>query len=263
MSKWNLERYEADYAVKKLSPRVQELALDLTQFTLDLLGIVDQTGAVDLTNAVISLVRQDWWGAAISVVSAFPLVGDAAKLGKISKYQKTFVEAIELALKDAEVYRAFLPYFIKIRHVLEVVPGGDNVQIVNFIKRHLDDFFKQSKRFGEVLLRGKDEMEARNTAVRLMEDFVGKDDVMLKQRLIGSLEKSDFFGKEIGASYTITGRTGTREASIRIDWDPSKGPHYNVSLIEGGKRESFAVLFPASDETMKRIARRRTPPAER
>ena len=96
-----------------------------------------------------------------------------------------------------------------------------------------------------------------------MEDFIGKDSAMLKERMIGSLEKSDFFGKEIGATYTITGRSGAREATIRIDFDPGKGPHYTVSLIEGGKRESFAILFPATEDTMKRIARRRTPPGQR
>ena len=71
---------------------------------------------------------------------------------------------------------------------------------------------QRGQSLGEALHRAKNETEARNTAVRLMEDFIGKDSAMLKERMIGSLEKSDFFGKEIGATYTITGRSGAREA---------------------------------------------------
>ncbi|MEZ4296783.1 MAG: hypothetical protein R3B70_17585 [Polyangiaceae bacterium] len=258
MGRFHLERVEPDFRAKKLSPEVRELALDLGQFTLDLLGIVDQTGAVDLTNAVISIARQDWWSAAINVVSAFPIFGDAAKAAKIPRYQKTFVRAIELALKDAEVCKALLPYFVKIRHVLEKVPGGEHVQVLTFIKRHLDDFFKQVSRAGEVLLRGRSLDDARNIAVKLMDDFIGKDAAMLTERMIGRLEQSVFHGKEIGATYRITGRNGVRHATIRIDFDPSKGPHYNLSLMEGGHEKNFAILFPATDKTVQRLANRRT-----
>ncbi|MBK8258489.1 MAG: hypothetical protein IPK82_38250 [Polyangiaceae bacterium] len=260
MGKFTLKRVEPDHAVKKLSPEVRELSLDLAQFTLDLLGIADQSGAIDLTNAVISIARQDWWSAAINVVSAFPIFGDAAKAAKIPKYQKTFVRAIELALKDADVCKALLPYFVKIRHVLEKVPGGDNVQILSFIKRHLDDFFKQLSRVGEVILREPSIDKARNSAVRLVEDFMGKKgNVQLQERMFGTMKKSDYYGKEIGAKYRVTDSKGVRTAEVRIDYDPQKGPHYNVTLREGGNEKNFAILFPATDKTQGRLVHRRTP----
>ena len=51
-----------------LSPQQKELILDLTQVTLDLIGIVDPTGAADVASGLISARRGDWLGAGISAL---------------------------------------------------------------------------------------------------------------------------------------------------------------------------------------------------
>ncbi|MDO5088132.1 MAG: hypothetical protein Q4D74_11090, partial [Comamonadaceae bacterium] len=58
---------------------VGELALDLTQIGLDIVGIFDPTPISDGSNALISLFRGDFLGAGLSAVSMIPYVGDAAK----------------------------------------------------------------------------------------------------------------------------------------------------------------------------------------
>ena len=63
-----------------------ELALDVTQIALDIVGLVDPTPISDGVNGLISLGRGDWLGAGISAVSMIPYVGDAAKLGKLGRY---------------------------------------------------------------------------------------------------------------------------------------------------------------------------------
>ena len=66
-----------------------ELALDVTQMALDIVGLVDPTPISDGANGLISLARGDWLGAGISAVSMIPYVGDAAKLGKLGRYAET------------------------------------------------------------------------------------------------------------------------------------------------------------------------------
>ncbi|AHG92875.1 hypothetical protein J421_5340 (plasmid) [Gemmatirosa kalamazoonensis] len=44
---------------------------------------------------------------------------------------------------------------------------------------------------------------------------------------------------------------------LRIDDDPAKGPHYNAEFGEGPSRKKAAFCFPASAETMARLASRR------
>lgn len=65
--------------------------LDSAQAAADALGVVDQTGITDLSNAGVSIIRaiseperrgEHLSNAAISAISAIPIVGDLAKLGK-------------------------------------------------------------------------------------------------------------------------------------------------------------------------------------
>jgi PHD/YefM family antitoxin component YafN of YafNO toxin-antitoxin module len=46
------------------------------------------------------------------------------------------------------------------------------------------------------------------------------------QRIEGSLENTAFFRRPTGYRRMINGR----EARIRVDWDPTKGAHYNIEL---------------------------------
>lgn len=243
--------------------KLRTLSLDLLQMSLDLVGIVDQTGISDGANALISLARRDWWGAALSAVSAFPLVGDLAKVGKLGKYQKALREAVELAKQSVDVYKEIAPYLVKIRHVLDKIPAGENIEFISWAKRYLDDFFKVTTdakkgitHMTEVLFRSKSLDVARNDALRALEHFIGPVPATRKVEL-GRLEKSALHGKEIGISYSNkAGDWGI----IRLDYDPLKGPHYNVTVtMRGGVTKKFAYCFPGNEELIKALAKRRNP----
>jgi hypothetical protein len=70
----------------------------------------------------------------------------------------------------------------------------------------------------------------------------------------------------------VIGRLGAMEGSeagvqstagpfwrIRLDFDPSKGPHYNVEFGTGAQRLKHAFAFPGSAELFSRLAARRRP----
>lgn len=94
---------------KNLDPKVYSLGLDLFQFALDIIGVVEPTPIADGVNAVISVARGDWWGAAFSGLGMIPYVGDLAKAGKLGKYAKSMAQAIELASKSPQVAKMLRP----------------------------------------------------------------------------------------------------------------------------------------------------------
>jgi RHS repeat-associated protein len=73
---------------------------DALQMLLDLGGMIPGLGAVsDLLNAAVSAFRGDFWGAALSLFSAIPAVGDAAGLAKIIKNGDKYLNAIKVVEK--------------------------------------------------------------------------------------------------------------------------------------------------------------------
>ncbi|GAA4136253.1 hypothetical protein GCM10022216_11030 [Sphingobacterium kyonggiense] len=62
---------------------------------LDIVGIVDPIGVADGLNAGLQIKNGDWFGAAISAAGIIPVVGDLAKVGKISKDVKIIDKAID------------------------------------------------------------------------------------------------------------------------------------------------------------------------
>ena len=78
------------------SSNAANLALDLARMTaLSIAGIFDPTPTCDTIDGVISLLRGDYVGAGISALSMIPYLGDAAKLGKLSKFAETVGMAVE------------------------------------------------------------------------------------------------------------------------------------------------------------------------
>jgi|GEM_PF-5087728 len=108
--------------LRSLSPEQRELLLDLGQFTLDIVGIFEPTPFADLTNGVISIIRGDYTGAALSGVSMIPYVGDLAKLGKIPKYLDVVRKAIDVARADRKFAELLQPILRKLRWALEQLP---------------------------------------------------------------------------------------------------------------------------------------------
>jgi hypothetical protein len=94
---------------KNLDPKVFSLGLDLFQFALDIIGVVEPTPVADGINTAISVARGDWWGAGFSALGMIPYVGDLAKAGKFGKYARSVTEAIELAAKSPQIAKLLRP----------------------------------------------------------------------------------------------------------------------------------------------------------
>lgn len=143
-------------------PSAVTLAADLTQMALDLGGIVDPTGIADGSNAVISLGRaigSAWngeWSAAgghmvngvISVAGIVPILGDAAKLGKLGKWAQTVSDAVTAAAGNATVRQALEPTLREIHDLVGRIPQGaldalpqSARESLEGMKRQLDEFF--------------------------------------------------------------------------------------------------------------------------
>jgi hypothetical protein len=57
--------------------------LDNLQTGLDVAGIADPTGLVDLGNALIYAIRGQWGNAGISTLAIIPYIGDVGKVGRL------------------------------------------------------------------------------------------------------------------------------------------------------------------------------------
>ena len=121
-----------------------ELALDVTQIALDIVGLVDPTPISDGANGLISLGRGDWLGAGISAVSMIPYVGDAAKLGKLGRYAETMANAVDLAKANPAIAKQLGPAMEKLREAFGHIPLDKLPQPMREalapIKSKLDDF---------------------------------------------------------------------------------------------------------------------------
>jgi hypothetical protein len=93
--------------------------------------------------------------------------------------------------------------------------------------------------------------QARNAAIAWLE---ARGALFGLNRNIQIGRLGTFDGAEVGVSSTL--KPFWR---LRIDNDPVKGPHYNAEFGEGAARRKAAFCFPASGETMARLASRRAP----
>ncbi|MBL8816373.1 MAG: hypothetical protein JNL58_10100 [Planctomyces sp.] len=124
----------------ELDQQKREVLLDLTQFSLDLVGIFEPTPFADLTNAAISVGREDWLGAGLSVLSVLPYIGDLSKLGKLSRYEKAIHRAITLATQDAAFAGQVRPLLKRIKSLLDDVPAGQLPGGLDHIRDRLGRF---------------------------------------------------------------------------------------------------------------------------
>ena len=91
-------------------PDLAELALDLTQVALDIVGIFEPTPFADGANTLISIGRGDWFGAITSAAGIIPYVGDAAKLGKLGRWAETVAKAVDAAASNPAAARRLNPH---------------------------------------------------------------------------------------------------------------------------------------------------------
>ncbi len=116
-----LEQQQGAHAAEAAAAQ-RELALDLTQIGLSIVGIFDPTPVSDGLDGLISLFRGDMLGAGISAVSMIPYIGDVAKLGKLGKFAETVAKAVDLAKIDVKFAERVAPALDKIRDALKAVP---------------------------------------------------------------------------------------------------------------------------------------------
>jgi hypothetical protein len=93
--------------------------------------------------------------------------------------------------------------------------------------------------------------QARNAAIAWLErhgaQFGPRRDIAIGR--LGAFE-----GAEVGVS------SQTKPFwRLRIDNDPMKGPHYNAEFGQGPARVKAAFCFPATAETLAKLARNRAP----
>jgi hypothetical protein len=105
-------------------PSQIQLAADVVQFALDIVGIVDPSGTADAMSGLISLGRGKWLDAAISGVSMVPYIGDLAKTAKLPRYARSIAEAVQLASKDHKFAAQLKPALEKLKAALDKVPLG-------------------------------------------------------------------------------------------------------------------------------------------
>ena len=107
-----------------LAAKRREVALDVTQITLDVVGIFEPTPFADGANTLISLGRGDLLGAGLSALGMVPYLGDAAKLGKLGHWAKSVSNAIELAKTDSTLAKTLRPGLEKLNDALQAIPAA-------------------------------------------------------------------------------------------------------------------------------------------
>jgi hypothetical protein len=130
--------------LQSLSPEARALLLDVGQFTLDVIGIVEPTPFADLTSGVVSLIRSDWHGALISGAGVLPYVGDVAKLAKIPRYVNTVERSIQLAKTDAKFASMLRPLLTRLLSAIDRLPVERLAPVMreslDRMRRKIDDF---------------------------------------------------------------------------------------------------------------------------
>jgi len=76
---------------------------DILVATLDIVGIVDPTGAADVVSGSIEMKNGNFWSGLASYAGVVPLIGDAAKIGKLPKHLKTIEKAIDALKSEKKV----------------------------------------------------------------------------------------------------------------------------------------------------------------
>ncbi|MCA8993689.1 MAG: hypothetical protein KDA88_16995 [Planctomycetaceae bacterium] len=133
-----------DRELQSLSPAEQELLLDVAQFSLDIIGIVEPTPFADVSNALVSLYRDDYFGAAVSSIGVIPYMGDIAKLLKLPRYVDLIRRCIHTARAGSRFSQKVKPILRKLLAVLDRLPThrlpGTAREALRRMRRMIDEF---------------------------------------------------------------------------------------------------------------------------
>ncbi len=208
-----------DEIQKLLNKLPNEVKLDLVQFGLDLMGLVNPLA--DVANVGISLWRGDFFGAAISAISIIP-IGDVVKFAKLGKYAKTFETLVTKVVPNNPVlYKELAPVMEQFRTLIAKIPAGNDS--VEAIRDQINRFFKNAEmhrlasgikglenlaNFAKKRGRWKDPAYAK----------AGTSPADVVDRLLGAAENGNHTSLKMNAKEMI-------EQMSQKDWVISAGPH--------------------------------------
>ncbi len=206
-------------------PSTATVVADLTQLTLDLVGIVEPTPFADGSNALISLGRMGgalWnreWGEAgghllngtLSAAGIIPYLGDAAKAGKIGKWAQTVADAVSMAARNPAMRAALEAPLKEIQGLVNRIPQGalDALpsgarESLERMKTQLDEFFGAGARAADELAQAGGRM-------------VGNTVVLDANR--GATFTAGGRTQAIGDAPTVTPRTDGRQVVTDVNGD--------------------------------------------
>lgn len=222
---------------KLLDDVPHDLKLDIVQFGLDLAGLVNP--AADAASAVLSLLRGDLLGAAISAVSIIP-IGDIAKLGKFPKYRKAIARVVELAKKNPRLARALETSFKQVDELIEkaltkIGSTSDRLlveaaQELKQIRISLASYFKHLKKLKDIAGYGAGLMARRNgkSAGQFAIQRGSRRVTANTDEVVGMLEEAIESGRHPGI------RRDSKELLDRMamsdEWKVSAGKHRKGDL---------------------------------
>ena len=231
----------------KLTPEQEELALDIVQLSLDVVGIFEPTPFADGSNALISLGRGDWLGAGLSTISIVPYLGDLAKAGKLPKYARSLQKAVDLAKTDAVFARYLRPALKKLKELLDSIPTeslSSSVQAgLESLRRPIDAFlggFTGSQRVWWKVLDESPKKIPGTSIPEWMHLRVSNQEFRLER----NAAKLDQFGKPIGPSTKHLAEKGIKDPAR--DWARMGGKQglvdFPMSALAGGLEEATKLI---------------------
>jgi hypothetical protein len=239
--------------------------LDILQLVIDLGGIADPTGGLDIAGAFLSLARGDLLGAAISTVSALPF-GDIAKAGKLGKYGDSLRSVVTFACRRPELAITFKRAFRQIDDLLTQVlrltrKGGHGTAYISreleamreplrrYIKRvtNIERFgaARQARKNGRLVRTpdGGPVMGGPHTdlAIRNSRVSVNKTIDLLEGAMVGSASRSVRDGAEATLQRMALAESWEIRAFIHRSPTSEMTQHLNV-LIKGDSRQIHIAL---------------------
>ncbi|MFK7817548.1 MAG: hypothetical protein AB8G99_02420 [Planctomycetaceae bacterium] len=257
-------------------PNIRELAkaldglprgtkLDILQMAIDLGGIVDPSGGLDIAGAFLSLVRGDLLGAGISAVSALPF-GDIAKAGKLGKYGESLRSVILFASRRPELAVTFKKAFRQLDDLLTEVlrlarKGGEGTEAVarqiESMREPLRKYVKRVtdiQRFGSARMARKNGKLARTSeggpvpggphvdkAIRNSRISVGKAVDILENAIESSASKQVRDGAAATLERMALAESWEIRAFIHRSPTSEMNQHFNI-LIKGDPRQLHVTL---------------------
>ena len=227
-----------------------DLIVDVTQFALDIGGIVEPTPFCDIGSGLISVHKGDWFEVGISAISLVPYIGDLAKIGKLKRYTKLIAKVADRAAKSPAFAAKVRPMLTRTRQALDMAPDSDALRA---IKHQLDNALdagghaaaKSSAKALDAAFAGlkpdvaKRAAEVWNTAPKKNVRLLSRKPAGIKEaEFVRELEQKGFKLVKEGSSTVYMRRVpGGKVEAIRIDKPNARTPATNPKTIAKNQRK--------------------------